>query len=330
MRDIVLTETPLEADRVSKVHRSRLQAGWLLLSRYLLSQKYGDGSDWLENETFADQVMANFVNNCFLVSVPLWKARFGFLAAQTQWRFLRFKLPRAWDAIQSWQQKRPAGKRLPINQTTVHTMFVCAISIFFEGRSRDEFLNFAIVLLVGFYALLRPTEFLHLKVGDLQFSDSNGSRICIVAIVEPKNKRAFGQSQYVIIDWNPAVRWLEWFVECKSKPQGFWPSNARIFSQCFAWMLQRLDVPVRYTAASLRAGATTYYHIQGVPIPSLKYRGRWASEKSMPSYVKESMAALVWNQIDPIVVSRMHAILDSSAAILAGPPRKPLPICRQL
>ena len=87
MKEILLTETPSEADRVSEVYRLRLKVGWLLLSCHFLSQKFGDGSEWLQNETAADQVMADLVN-LFAVSVPLWKARRGVLEAQTHWRFL--------------------------------------------------------------------------------------------------------------------------------------------------------------------------------------------------------------------------------------------------
>ena len=170
-----LTETNLEASRTSDIHRGRLKIGWQILIRYLVSVGLHNDSNWLRDELWADQVLVNFINFCHdNNAIKLWKARMGLLAAQTTWRFLRHKLPRSWDAIQSWQQKVPTTNRLPLPQDILHALVLCALSLAFGRERHQELCSFAMVCLVGLYGVLRPTEILLPMVGDLRLSTRKG------------------------------------------------------------------------------------------------------------------------------------------------------------
>ena len=117
--------TRLESTRNSVKYRARLRQAWIHLVAFLSkidltpSQAFSDAS-------VAAEVLPKFVQWTHDRGVSIWVARHGVLAAQTYWRELRGRIPRAWDALRSWQMELPTSHRIPVHFEIVRALFVWA------------------------------------------------------------------------------------------------------------------------------------------------------------------------------------------------------------
>jgi hypothetical protein len=77
-----------------------------------------------------------------------------------------------------------------------------------------------------------------------------------------------------------------------------------------------------FTISSFRAGGATHYATTGVDIHRLKFWGRWASEKSLTSYIQEACAHTIMSQIGSKLTQRLEAFVSANSFVRA-PPHKP-------
>ena len=117
-----MRETNLEKSLTSKLNRARLQAGWWLLSGFLL--QIGLTADRAFDDCeVANQVLADFVNYAKSTGVKLWRVRYAVLSVQYRFKHLKRRLPRPWEAIHSWQLTQPVHTRLPIDKGILKAIF---------------------------------------------------------------------------------------------------------------------------------------------------------------------------------------------------------------
>ena len=164
---VELTETLLESQRTSPVYRQRLSKG---LSLYLLwAQVRGlDVTLLTRRPLVVDQYLCEFVNHAKDQAVPFWLVKHAVLAVQTKWRHLRNHIPRVWDCVRSWQHQRLWSYRVPIPLEVLQALFAVSLSWGFEVSSLASLLiPFAVLLRVGFFALLRPGMLSRLTAGDV-------------------------------------------------------------------------------------------------------------------------------------------------------------------
>ena len=81
-------------------------------------------------------------------------------------------LRRSWRAYTSWKDKLPHRNRIPVPECVVQRMFLEALSI---AGGCDKVLaaiwfGFAVILRVMFYAILRPSEGVNLRRGNIYFA----------------------------------------------------------------------------------------------------------------------------------------------------------------
>ena len=81
----------------------------------------------------------------------------------------------------------------------------------------------------------------------------------------------------------------------------------------FASVISALGIPKgKYTVGGLRPGGATWEYLNHMPIPTLKFRGRWAAEGSLEHYIQECTAYLDFDELEPEVQQRI-ASLESKA-----------------
>ena len=124
---MLLQETPLERQRVTKTYWSRLQRGWGVFISWLVTS--AQPVRLPEMHSFAvDQLLCEFVNHAKRAGFPFWLVKHALLAVQTKHRHLRHGLPRAWDCLRSWAGQRARGTRVPISEELLRYMFAVALS----------------------------------------------------------------------------------------------------------------------------------------------------------------------------------------------------------
>jgi hypothetical protein len=79
---------------------------------------------------------------------------------------------------------------------------------------------------VAFYGMLRPKQTVWLRAKDCLFQlTSAGVLRLVLAIVDSKNRRAFGLSHFVVIKRQSAIRWVSWLGAGVHHKMNLWPSD---------------------------------------------------------------------------------------------------------
>lgn len=320
--------TRLEKSRTSDVYRNRLAAGEAIL-RNFLSSRDAKLEQLVPNPVELDGILAEFVNYCQERKIKLWLVRHAVLYVQTQWRSLRYSLPRAWDCLSSWGDMEPGQNRNPAPFKVMLAMAITALSWGLEKNQWFRLLIiFSILLRVGFFATLRTGEMLRIKVSDLCF-DATENDTVVIGLRRPKNRKHMGQNQFALLEDAATVQWLKWLVTDMPPEMSLWPSNAAYFRTLFRRVLTRIGLEEKLlTPGSLRPGGVTYAVLGGMEVARLKFRARWKSEASLACYVQETVSQQVWLRIPCQVRARVSDLVLDGSAYLSKCPVTPWRCCR--
>jgi len=321
--EVVSAEVKLEKTRTSRVHRRRLRQGWILFVHYVSSFNLNLFT-LVHDFDDVNQVLAEFVQWAFDKKYKLWIVRVALLAVQTKFKFLRHHIPRPWEAIRSWQLKLPSQNRVPITIQMVRAIFVVSIKLASKSDKWSLlFIQFALAVRLGFYAMLRPGELIRLRLCDLRLPHMDTSElVMVVALASPKNKAHMGRNQYATVSDSATVQYFRWFLTGLQSEVLLWPYGRARFAAMLCYILGILGLSdVGITPASFRPGGCTYYHMCGVSIADLKYRGRWAHEGSMAVYMQEAMATLVWSDLPDSLAASINDVVQAGNFVWSQPPK---------
>ena len=136
---VKLSETPLERSRTSAVNRHRLGLGWFLIESFLRQCNYVADVVFSKVDS-ANQVLAEFVSYAHSCKLRIWRVRYSLLSVQHKYKHLKRKLPRPWEAVQSWQLKLPVQSRLPLDKGVLKVIFISSISLALEHPAWAQYL----------------------------------------------------------------------------------------------------------------------------------------------------------------------------------------------
>ena len=120
-------------------------------------------------------MLTRHVQHLFEQNYGVPAGRQSLLSAQQDNRHLRTGLAKAWDSITSWEQISPISMRVPVPWLVLDAMFVAALIRGFSAAGTTlarDYISFAVGLLVGFDALLRPGELTILTPRKIALPDS--------------------------------------------------------------------------------------------------------------------------------------------------------------
>ena len=206
------TVTSLELSRFSAAYRHRLEQGFSHFVGWLKRTR----PDWqaaLQRPSGRrlDSLLAVYVQDCYDRSGPFWLAKHAVLAAQHAYR-LKHKLPRTWSSLWAWRYQTPTQHRLPIPLEFVQAAFGIGLNMFLAGDAPGLMLPLCILLRLGFYGLLRPTEIVNLRVRDVLIRSTSSYTVAVLVITSPKNRRALGNQQFATIRDLSTVLWIQWLI----------------------------------------------------------------------------------------------------------------------
>ena len=125
-----------------------------------------------------------------------------------------------------------------------------------------------------------------------------------------------------MIDDEPLVCWLQWFLNGVPPSTRLWPGTSAKFSKRFRHTLARLGLQrLPLTPGCLRPGGATRLYLDGWSVSSLKYRGRWRQESSLEVYIQEAMCHLLSTDLSQQEHDTIHSFLCSGQQQWAAPPR---------
>ena len=217
----------LEKDRLSKPYRQRLK------------QSLNHFVEWIRHQPIKDptsqglcEALVAYIQWCHSNHVNFWIPKHAVLAIRNFHPQFRPILGRPWDALKSWHNQLPLKNRLPVSLLVVKAVFGYLMNSAFEDRAKaHRLISAAILFRVGFAGLLRPGEMSALRARDVRIVVAEGSKVAVLAIVNPKNKLFMGRAQFICIRDEPLVLWLEWLCEGLPEQCKLWPASQANLSQ---------------------------------------------------------------------------------------------------
>ena len=261
--------------------------------RLLLPSVSGGASAW-------DDLLVQVVNWSHSRKHPFSAALYGILAAQRKVRITRRELPFTWELLWAWKLQLPSACRIPLPRPILEALVATAMGMAAATIGKESLLWFqlGVCLWLGFEALLRPMELLSLVKADIVISWEVGNTLevwLVLRICEPKNRRSFARTQFVLVEDPWLVRWVAWLIsDLQASDFLFSASAARALSMLRALLALLGLQALKFTLGSLRpGGATEFFRVSGGNVPALQFRGRWASTGSLTHYLQLATAALM-------------------------------------
>lgn len=225
---------------------------------------------------------------------------------------LRKHLTTPWENLRVWEEQKSTKLRPPLPVP----LWVFMIGLA-RGHARvsnqplrREWELLAVLLEIGLLCMLRPGELFKLLWSDLalpgEFSLSQAQ--AALRVVSPKNRRQFGDEQFVSLSNQNTIEWLR-SLKPSNHDLPIWGSSPSRFGKLFRQLSQELYIEkCRFTPASLRPGGATMFFGKGISIPVLRFMGRWTVERSLEHYIQQAMATQILNRLDDPTKKRLKQL----------------------
>ena len=312
--------------RISEAHSSKLNSAWIGLLNFCAV--WGLPSpDLLEDDVRSmGLVVAAYIQHLYSSGRPFSHGKMAVLSVQNKYRHLRRQLQLPWDFLSTWALELPLTMRRPAPVKLIWAIFAVSVLSGLElgGRVGFDWIAFGIEVICGFFGLMRPNEFLSLRNGMVIFHEGSQGQKMLVKVCQPKNRRAMGKNQIIVINNAVCVRWMKWLLtSCRDK-QLLLAGGRHKFSCLLRDALEAIGLPPTFLVpASLRAGGATYMYLEGLEVNRLRLAGRWKCVNSLEHYIQEAASTLVDMEMPAAIQARI-AVLLNQTGFLRRPPNFPL------
>ena len=226
---------------------------------------------------------ASYKNATILESVSMWRNSLCSQSLQAEYRHLRGKLGRAWDAIEGWQISRPLAHIKPITLQMLRFLFLKSLNLIFEQPHNAMYILRCVILCRGaFHGLMRLGEAIRLRSAEAKTTRCPNP----LAIINNLNA-TLGRLKFSVIRDLATVRWLEWLVKLLSAHLKLWLGSLRIFRKWWNRVIGAAELQtLGLLSSSLRTVGSTHLYLSGVEIRRLQFLGRWTGLSSLRSYIQ--------------------------------------------
>ena len=245
---------------------------------------------------------------------PRYLYTYAITATQEQMPAVRPFLSVAWHINKKWQIHEPGQCRSVLPAIVLQA--ICCVAALWRWNA------FLGLTLLGFGAMLHPSEMLALQRKDLIFPrDLQGTSKCLyVRVRDPKTAR-FARRQHGRIDDSSIIGICEVLffslpLECR-----LYPGSISSFRKQWNSILGKLEVPFKQTSHGatpgvLRGSGATYLYHFSEDINWVAWRGRWSRIKTLEHYLQEVGAQILIHELRPRAKARIECLADASGAVL--------------
>ncbi len=245
---------------------------------------------------------------------PRYLYTYAITATQEQMPAVRPFLSIAWHINKKWQIHEPGQCRSVLPAIVLQA--ICCIAAVWRWH------NFLGLTLLGFGAMLHPSEMLALQRRDLIFPrDLHGSSRCLyVRVRDPKTAR-FARRQHGRIDDTSIIGICEVLFFDLPLDSRLYPGSISAFRKQWNSILAKLEVPHKQsshgaTPGVLRGSGATYLYHFSEDINWVAWRGRWSRIKTLEHYLQEVGAQILIHELRPKAKARIEFLADASGTVL--------------
>ena len=199
--------------------------------------------------------------------------------------WMKGKIPRAWKLFGIWRRPESPNRAPPLVKSIVYAWAWYAL--------HHQNMDFAAMILLGFFALLRTGECLQVTSKDLMLGENTG----IVSLHNTKTGKRNAAREMVQFDDYIALEILREVVLFKKRAHldcvPIWTRSAQSFRNQFAHHCSRFDmVKHGFRPYSMRRGGATALFQDTGSMESALLKGRWQSTKVAKIYLADGLSHL--------------------------------------
>ena len=254
--------------------------------------------------------------HCFQSGLPRYLYVYAITAVVDKYPHYRHQMTPAWQIDKKWQQHEPGECRAVLPATAIRaSICIAALWGWFQWLGS---------VLIGFSAMLHPTEMISLRRKDLILPRDTAydSDSLFVHVRDPKTAR-FARRQHGRIDDANIIA----VVDCLFAEL---PLNERLFSGTMSmfrrqWnaIMKQLSIPHSQlqrgaTPAVLRGSGATYLYQTSEDLQWVAWRGRWARNRTLEFYLQEVSAQLLVHELSAPARQRLFELDRCSWAVLCS------------
>ena len=193
--------------------------------------------------------------------------------------WLRSLLAGPWSLIRTWEGLEPVQHHPPLPLAVVRALVTTALLW--------QWPRMAVMLALGFFGLLRPSELIGLRRQDVSLpGDHLEGDVIYVRVNQPKTRNKAALCQYVRIDEDGVPGWVLRHVETVPMWRRLWNGSWAAFKARFDLLQAEVLRRTVFLPSSLRPGGATYlFRKWDENLSKLQWRGRWRSARMLEIYV---------------------------------------------
>ena len=251
---------------------------------------------------------------CFETGLPRYQFVYAITAVQDQLPQCRPLMTMAWQIDKKWQIYEPGMCRSVLPPSVIKAA-VCLAVLW-------QWPCWAALVLLGFAAMLHPSEIMALHRGDLIFpsdiSFDTGS--LYVRVRDPKTAR-FARRQHGRID-DPEIIFFAESMFGKLLPGSkLYTGSMTLFRKQWNSVMQRLGVPHTQaengaTPGVLRGSGATFFYQQTEDLAWVAWRGRWSRTRTLEYYLQEVGAFVLIHNLDSVSKTRISILSQFAWPVL--------------
>ena len=219
--------------------------------------------------------------------------------------FLRTFLAGPWRLLTTWETLCPSKVHPPFPLPLLKAAVTTALA---WGWHR-----FALLMLIGFYALLRPCELIALRVSDCLMASETGHCSAVFLRLQLVKARTRGaRQQSVRLDVQFVVSFLQRSIKTMAPQEKLWPYSSYLFRKRMQQVLQECcSLPDVCMPSSLRPGGATFWFREwNEDLIRLQWRGRWMHFKTLAHYIQELGCVNVLDSLSPAARLKVHCLAN--------------------
>ena len=250
----------------------------------------------------------------FETGLPRYLLVYAITAAQDLYPASRPFMTIAWQIDRKWQLHEPGSCRAVLPAIVIRAM-ACLGALW-------GWLTWTGLFLLGFIAMLHPSEMLALTRRDLVFPcDLNyASSSLYVRVRDPKTAR-FARRQHSRVDDSSIIAIVFSVFGHLQLDERLFPGSMHVFRRQWNCIMQHLGVPCTQkthgaTPGVLRGSGATFYYTATEDLAWVAWRGRWSRVKTLEYYLQEVGSQMLIHELDSWAKARIFPLAEAAPAVL--------------